>query len=188
MLEKHYECFILEMMEQSNNKIPNKALSIIALCLALFGILLAVIFDFVIFKDAILQFIAALILPVIAFFVLFVAMIVSFLFVFGIFLVDSYGFWPLPLAINFFKAILNDIKVTNDQLMAFRVLRFFLIIICVTIMVLSIVSKNIVKNALKQGIDRKLIRGNKGRANAALVLAILGLIVSIGALAITLTI
>ena len=173
------------MEEINSNKTPGKALSIVALCMVLVSIPLAVIFDFVIFKDVILQFIAALILPVIAFFVLFVAMIASFIFVFGIFLVDSYGFWPLTLAINFFKEILSDIKVTNDQIMAFRVLRVFLIIICVTIMVLSIITKILAKKAIKAGVEPKVMRGNKGRATASIVLAILGLIVSIGALAIT---
>lgn len=173
------------MMEERTKKHSSShILAIIALCLAIFAIVLAVIFDITAFADVVLQFIAALILPVIAFVVLFMAMIVSFILIFGVYLVKEYGFWPLSLSIQFFKEILADIKVTTDQIETFRGLRVVLILICIAIIVLGIVAKSLAKNDSEKGVIPRVVGSTKGMAKAATILGILGIIVSVAALVI----
>lgn len=164
-----------------------KTLAIISMVSAFLAIFLAVVFDVIAFKDVILQFIASLILPIVAFVFLCILMLASIMFIFGILLVKEYGFWPLTLSIDFFKQLLSEIKVTQEALQTFRMFRLILIFICLCIMILAIVSKALLGRQPKEydenGKKRKRKNGVRSMANTGLVLAILGLIVSLSAIA-----
>ena len=164
-----------------------KTLAIISMVSAFLAIFLAVVFDVIAFKDVILQFIASLILPIVAFVFLCILMLASIVFIFGILLVKEYGFWPLTLSIDFFKQLLSEIKVTQEALQTFRMFRLILIFICLCIMILAIVSKALLGRQPKEydenGKKRKRKNGVRSMANTGLVLAILGLIVSLSAIA-----
>lgn len=167
-----------------------KTLALISMLVVLLSIPLAAVFDFISLKDVILQFIAALIIPIIAFFVLCVAMIASIIFIFGIFLIEEYGFWPLTLSIDFFKEIIGDIKVTPEAIQLFSIFRIILIVICVAMIVLAIVSKVIGSDNGEQeftpeGKPIKKKNPAKGMSTVAIVFAILGIVVSVGALLIS---
>lgn len=164
-----------------------KTLAIISMVSAFLAIFLAVVFDVIAFKDVILQFIASLILPIVAFVFLCILMLASIVFIFGILLVKEYGFWPLTLSIDFFKQLLSEIKVTQEALQTFRMFRLILIFICLCIMILAIVSKALLGRQPKEydenGKKRKRKNGVRSMANTGLALAILGLIVSLSAIA-----
>lgn len=172
-------------MEEEKKSSTAKVLSTVALFLAIGAIFLAIIFDIVSFAEVVLQFVLALILPVFAFVFLFIAMIASIIFIFGVYLLEEYGFWPLSLSIQFFKEIVDDIQVTQAQLDTFRGLRVVLIVICIAIITLAIISKVLAKKDAQNGVIPRVVRSTRAKANAALILGILGLLVSIGALAIT---
>lgn len=172
-------------MEEAKKSSTAKVLSTIALFLAIGAIVLAIIFDITAFAEVVLQFVAALILPIFAFVFLLIAMIASFIFIFGIYLAKEYGFWPLSLSIQFFKEIVDDIEVTQSQIDTFRALRVVLIVICVAIITLAIISKVLAKKDAQNGVIPRVVRSTRGKATAALILGILGFLVSIGALAIT---
>ena len=67
-----------------------KACSIIAFVTVMVTLLLAIIVDFAIFAQVILTFIGGIFISVIAFVVLFMLMIVSFVFIFGFYLAEEY--------------------------------------------------------------------------------------------------
>ena len=169
-----------------------KTLAIVAMVSAFAAIILAIIFDIIAFKEVILQFIASLILPVIAFVFLCIAMIASIVFIFGILLIKEYGFWPLTLSIDFFKQLLSEIKVSHEAIQLFTAFRFVLIFICVCIIIVAVVSKAMMgqqdgeldENGKK--IKRK--NGVKSMSSVGLVFGILGLIVSLSAVALVMQI
>lgn len=173
-----------DVQAQKKNKVA-QILGLVGMLLAFFAIFLAIGFDIFSFKEVILQFIAALILPVLAFVVFFIAMLASLILIFGIILLKEYGFWPLTLSFQFFKEIINDIKVTPSQISTFLTCRIILIIICLSIIGLAIAS--IVLNTEQEVEVRGVIvkRKNKGASATstfALIFGILGLLVSVAAL------
>ena len=151
------------------------------------AIVLAVIFDIVAFREAILQFVASLILPVIAFVFLCIAMIASIIFIFGIYLLKEYGFWPLTLSIDFFKQLLSEIKISEQALQTFMIFRVVLLAICLCIIAVAIVSK-VLSEPQEEKVDekgRKIKRKNgvAAMSSLGLVFGILGLLVSLSAIA-----
>ena len=177
-------------MEETNNKNRKtaKILAIIAFISVFVAIPLAVVFDIIAFKDVIFHFIAAIFIPVAAFVLFFIAMLASFILIFGIYLVKEYSFWPLNLSLEFFRQIIGDIKVSAEAIQLFITFRAILIAICVTIIALAAVSKSLMgkeKPLLNEkGKKIKKRNGINGMSTAAIVLGSLGLIVSIGAIVI----
>ena len=94
--------------------------------LSIFLIFLAAIFDVIAFKDTILTFIGGIIISAAAFVVLCILFLISFILIFGFYLVKTEGFWPLPLSIEFFKEVMGEVKVTAEQIAMFRIFRIIL--------------------------------------------------------------
>ena len=163
-----------------------RTLAIIAMASAFGAIALAFIFDVIAFREAILQFVLSLILPVIAFIVLVIAMIASIIFVFGLFLLKDYGFWPLILSFEFFKYLLSEIKISQEAIQTFLIFRYVLISICVAIIVVAIVSKALSgpkqKKFDENGKKIKRKDGTRAMSSVGLVFGILGLLVSLVAI------
>ena len=170
-------------MENENSKSLAKVLTIVSFALAIASIFLAIIFDFVAFKEVVLQFVAALILPCIAFVVLIIAMIASCIFIFGVYLIKEYGFWPLSLSIQFFREIIGDIKITSSQIQLFITFRIILLALCLIILGLAITARIMAKKDKEAGV-KGAYRLVKGMSIVSIILATLGMIVSIGAIAI----
>ena len=164
-----------------------KTLAIVSMASAFAAILLAIVFDAIAFKEVILQFVASLILPIMAFVVLFIAMIASIICVFGILLLKEYGFWPLTLSIEFFKQLLSEIKVSADALHTFIIFRAVLLVICLCIIILAIASKALSgpkeKNVDEKGKRIKRKDGARAMSTVGLIFGILGLVVSLSAIA-----
>ena len=168
-----------------NEKIKSvgKTLSILSLVLAIISIFLAVLFDFISFKDAILHFVGGIIISCIVFVFLVAFFIVSFILIFGFYLVKLYGFLPLSISINLFKEIMGDIVITNEQIITFRIFRFILLAICITILIISIIARIKIKKEKEVGLI--FSRSVKNMAKSATILAIIGLIISLVAIIIS---
>lgn len=173
-----------EMQKKSKGQgRPSRTISVIALTLAIFSIFLALIFDFIAFKDTILMFIAIIVVGSVAFVFLFMLFLMSFILIFGFYLVEQYGFWPLSLTIQFFKEMFGDLTITAEQMQMFISFRIALICICVVLLGLSITARVMVEKDIKAGFVRR-IDSTPGCAKAALALSIMGLLISLGAMAI----
>ena len=155
-----------------------KACSIIAFVTVMVTLLLAIIVDIAIFAQVILTFIGGIFISVIAFVVLFMLMIVSFVFIFGFYLAKEYGFWPLSLSFQFFKEILADIQITPEQVATFRGWRIAFLILCIFSLIMAIIALH--KDEM---INEKVPL--KGMSVTALVFSIMGIVTALGMIAVT---
>ena len=145
-----------------------KVLSIISFILVLLALLTAFITDIVLFKDAILTFIGGIIASVFIFVIMIFAMIVSIIMIFGIFLLENYGFWPLSVTLDAFRDILNDIVITQEQVSTFISIRVVLLTICISTLIMSIIAKH------KEEDQKKVPL--KGMSIVTFVFSILGIL------------
>ena len=155
-----------------------KACSIIAFVTVMLTLLVAIIVDFAVFSQVILTFIGGIFISAIAFVVLFILMIFSFVLVFGFYLAEQYGFWPLTLSIQFFKEILADIKITPEQVAIFRGWRIAFLILCIFALIMAIIALH--KDEM---ISKKVPL--KGMSVVAMIFAIMGIVTALGMIAIT---
>ena len=155
-----------------------KACSIIAFVTVMLTLLAAIIVDFAVFSQVILTFIGGIFISAIAFVVLFILMIFSFVLVFGFYLAEQYGFWPLTLSIQFFKEILADIKITPEQVAIFRGWRIAFLILCIFALIMAIIALH--KDEM---ISKKVPL--KGMSVVAMIFAIMGIVTALGMIAIT---
>ena len=107
--------------QQNKPKRISKIYTGIAFGLVWFSILLAIIMDLLALKDVILTFIGAIIISAAALVIMFVAFIISIIFVFGFYLLKEHGFWPVKVALNLFKDVLGDIHITANDVQAIMV-------------------------------------------------------------------
>ena len=148
-----------------------------------FALLLAVIFDFIAFKDVILHFVAGIIVTGIAFVFLTVMFVASFILVFGFLIIDDYGFWPLKLTVSLFKDILGDIHISAESVQLFFIFRIILFVICIAIVVLAIIAKAYIKQDKAKGLYN--IKDNTtGMSTAALTMGIIGMLLSLPVVAV----
>ena len=179
--------------EEKENPVETKAkkptlvsqkVTMTAFGLSIFLIFLAAIFDLIAFKDTILTFIAGIVVSAAAFVVLCVLFLISFILIFGFYLVQKEGFWPLPLSIEFFKEVMGEVKVTAEQIAMFRTFRIVLIVLCIATLIVAIVGKVMTKKDIKAGLVKRL-KSVDGYATTAIVLTIIGALVSMATIAIT---
>ena len=114
-------------VEKKTGMLPlERAAKIIALVifpLVLSAAIGAVVSDIVIFASNILMFFVACLGAVAAFIIGFVLMIVSIVFIFGIYLLEEYGFWPITWTASTFTEILADAKITPEQVQILLLVR-----------------------------------------------------------------
>ena len=155
-----------------------KACSIIAFVTVMVTLLAAIIVDIAVFAEVIAMFLAGIFVSVCAFIFLFILMIASFIFIFGFYLAEQYGFWPLTLSFQFFKEILADIQITPEQVAVFRGWRIAFLILCIFALIMAIIALH--KDEM---ISKKVPL--KGMSVTALIFAILGILTAFGMIAIT---
>ncbi len=159
-----------------NNK---KALAIIAFTIVMLTLLVAVISDVAIFANAIISFIIAIIVGAIVFMVALMLMIISFCFIFGFYLIDQYGFWPLTWSTQFFNEVMADGTISSGQVQAFIGFRIAFLVICIITIVLAIMALH--KDPMVKNEKIPL----KGMSIATIVFSVLGIITAIGMLTIS---
>ena len=160
-----------------------KILAIICFSLIVAALVTAIVSDAIIVGQSILGFVLALIIAVIAFIVGVILMIISCMLVFGVYLLDQEGFWPIAWAESAFKDVMKDYQVTQAQIDTLIIIRIVLLVICISVFIMSIIVVRHVKKIKKQDktINRK---PTSGFGTASLVLSILGMIASLGVLAV----
>ena len=160
-----------------------KILAIVCFSLIMAALVAAIVSDAIIVGQSILGFVLSLIIAVIAFIVGVILMIISCMLIFGIYLLDQEGFWPIAWAERAFKDVMKDYQVTQAQIDTLITIRIVLLVICISVFIMSIIVVRHVKKIKKQDktINRK---PTSGFGTASLVLSILGMIASLGVLAV----
>ena len=160
-----------------------KILAIVCFSLIMAALVAAIVSDAIIVGQSILGFVLSLIIAVIAFIVGVILMIISCMLIFGIYLLDQEGFWPIAWAESAFKDVMKDYQVTQAQTDTLMTIRIVLLVICISVFIMSIMVVRHVKKIKKQDktINRK---PTSGFGTASLVLSILGMIASLGVLAV----
>ena len=139
-------------------ELPKKAkvarvISIVIFSTVMACLVLALVTDFSIFAQQIFAFIGGCIAAVAAFVLGFVFMIFSIVLIFGVYLLEQQGFWPLTWASNAFHSALHDNPVTHDQVVALISTRIVIAVLCFICFVLSIVVLALAKKAKKENPD-----------------------------------
>ena len=160
---------------------PYEIIALIAFIMCFISLALALIFDVASFSQVILKLLAAIIVPIILFFLLFILFLASFVLIFGFFLVKEYGFWPLTLSIQIFKEIIGEIVFKPNDIDKFVNMRIILIVLCSLILISAIVSK-VLHNVDVKKLNIKPNLKSKKLSTAAIVLSTIGLMTSIGAI------
>lgn len=161
-------------MQNSSKANAAKVIAIIAFSLVMTALAIAIISDVTLFAEQVMAFIGACLVSVMVFFFGCILFIVSIAFLFGIYLLDEYGFWPVAWTKQTFAEILKDYAITQEQIATTTLIRTALIIICISVFVLSIVALSLRKSATKDGDQ-----GSKGLTISfgvvSLILSILGI-------------
>lgn len=133
-----------------------KIIAIVAFCLCMTCLATAITSDIVIFSEQIIQFILAVVMCGFLFYFLIIAFLVSFVLIFGFYIVKSHGFWPAKITIGAFKGLVGEIKVGANQLVTVATIRWILLVLCFLCFIASIVSLIFLKILKKHGfVDKK---------------------------------
>lgn len=164
-----------------------KAAKIIAIvCFALVFSLIPIAFvvDIVTFADVFFAFITGILGATVMFVIGFFLMMVSCLLIFGIYLLEEYGFWPIEWAIKAYNESMAEATITAEQILIFRIVRIVLLVLCVLIIAACIVSLVLKKKVKKTGYVGKTAMITAFDI-VAIIFAIFGILVAIGMLAIS---
>lgn len=160
-----------------------KILAIVCFSLIMGALVTALVSDAIIVGQAILGFVLALFIAVITFIVGFFLVIVSCILIFGIYLLDSEGFWPVTWAETAFNDVMKDYQVTQSQINTLIIIRIVLLVICISVLIMSIIVTKHVKKIKKQDPSIK-VKPTKGFALTSHVLSIMGIVSALGIMAV----
>lgn len=160
-----------------------KIIAIVCFALLMAALATAIVSDIIILGKLILGFVLAIFMAAVVFFVGFFLMLVSMILVFGFYLVEEVGFWPVTWAETVFKQIIAENKLTTDQLGEIVIVRIVLLAICVLALASIIVAMVLSKKAKKVNEERKQ-KLTKAFSILSLIFSILGIIVTSGAIVI----
>lgn len=160
-----------------------KTLAITCFILVLSALASALISDAIVVGQAILGFALALVISIVVFFFAIICMFISIVLVFGIYLLENNGFWPIDWAKNAFDEVMKDYEVTQGQLNDLFVIRIILLVVCIAAFVIAIIAIKRIKKEKKKEPSIKVVP-YKGFAISSLVFSILGIIACGSALAV----
>ncbi|MCR5332636.1 MAG: hypothetical protein K6E11_01275 [Bacilli bacterium] len=155
-----------------------KIIAIIAFALVMSALAGALVSDIVLFARQIIYFIVGCVGAVMAFIVGFFLFLISCILIFGIYLAESQGFWPVTWAQQIFTQVLNDGKLTPEEISVILIVRIILAVICFIVFVLSIVCLALKKRAKKKGEEDKQ-KLTKSFGTISLIFSILGLFAAV---------
>lgn len=166
----------------SKHDLAVRILSIIVFSLIISALLTALISDGILLSKQIFGFIFALVASAIVFVFAIICMLFSIILIFGVYLLESEGFWPMAWTVSAYKSIMADYALTPEQIHSALVIRIILLVICVIVFIASIVALAMLKRAKKNNkeIKRKM---ETTFSVLALIFSILGMIVCLGATA-----
>lgn len=154
-----------------------KVFAIVAFSLTMAALASAIASDVIVFATQIILFIAACFGGAIAFIIGLVLFMISFILVFGFYIMDAYGFWPATWAVETFNSILADAKLAPEQIQILIIVRIVLVATCVIALGLSIASLVLLKSIKKNGITKKQ-KLSKAFSIVALIFSILGVLMA----------
>ena len=166
-------------IENKKEKYVPKTLALIAFIIIIATIFLALISYTIIFHDAITTYISSLIVCMYAFILLFIVMVISFIVVFGIPLVQKYGFWPAKLTRDLYHNIIGDIVITKNQMQLFKIFSLVFVLFALSTLSIAIIAFIKDKQEKKNGAEPKVVF--KPFAIIALILSILASLSFLGA-------
>ena len=161
-----------------------KIIAIVCFALVFSLIIVAFVVDIVTFADVFFAFITGILGATVMFVIGFFLMMVSCLLIFGIYLLEEYGFWPIEWAIKAYNESMAEATITVEQILIFRIVRIVLLVLCVLIIASCIVSLILKKKAKKAGYVGKTAMITAFDI-VAIIFAIFGILVAIGMLAIS---
>ena len=167
-------------MEDTNLKkiyVP-KIIAIIAFILTFTLLLVAIIVDISIVYEYILTFIFAIIASIFLFFIFLVAFVISCMLVFGVYLANTYGFWPINATKDSFLAIMGDAVINQEQISTFATIRIIILVLVIVSFILSIIALAIDKK-LKNQRKKPPKVACKAFAIVALIFSIFGIIAGV---------
>lgn len=170
-------------IENKKEKYVPKTLALIAFIIIIATIFLALISYTIIFHDAITTYLSALYICMLTFMLLFIVMVISFIVVFGIPLVQKYGFWPAKLTSDVYHNIIGDISITKDQMQLFKIFSFIFALFALSTLSIAIIAFIKDKQEKKNGAEPKVVF--KPFAIIALILSILASLLFLGAFGLT---
>ena len=160
------------------NKVT-KTFAITCFILVMSALASALISDAIVVGQAILGFALALVIAIVVFFFAIILMFLSIILVFGIYLLENNGFWPIDWAKNAFDEVMKDYQITPGQLNDLFVIRIILLAVCIAAFVIAIITIKRIKKEKKKDPTIK-VGHYKGFATAGMVLSMLGALASIG--------
>ncbi len=165
-----------EVTKRSGIAKAAQVVAIIVFALILSALLFAIISDIAIFAQQIFSFFFACVAGVFVFLIGCILMVVSIVFIFGIYLLADRGFWPIQWASETFKQIINDNKITQQQISTFGIIRVVLIVICVLCLILAVIALSLNKTTPKS--ERAKVTTPFGVIS--LIFSILGIVAALG--------
>ena len=132
-----------------------RILAIIVFSITMSLIVAVFITDGALFAQQIITFITACIGAAAAWIFGIIAFVVSIMMIFGILLIEQYGFWPNTFASNAFKDIMKDAVITNDQLIALKLSRTIFLIFAIIAFIGAIVALSMRKSVAKDDHTRR---------------------------------
>ena len=128
------------------------ALIISIVCFVLvFGLLLlAIISDILIFAQQLIMFVVAVLGAAVAFMFGFILLVLSCVLIFGVYIIESVGFWPYDWAKQAFTEIIKDAEITNAQLNFLIGVRIALLAGCIFVFLSAVAALVFVTIAKKQ--------------------------------------
>lgn len=156
-----------------------KTIAIISFILTFTMLTAAIVSDIAIFGEFIFNFVVACVLSPYIFLASILIWLISCVLVFGIYITEEYGFWPLDWTMEAFKEIVGDAQITQQQIDLFRNLRVVILAVCLVSFILSIVALKMHKKAKIEGFERQRM---KGFAIPSLIFSLFGILMGIGIL------
>lgn len=170
----------LQNIDQEQGKglaTASRVIDIIVFTLTMLALTAAIISDFAIFAEQILTIIAGFIVACIMFMVFLIAFFLSVILVFGVYLMDTYGFWPLTLSSELCQQALHDAAISDEQISVLLAIRMILLVVCIVCFIGAIVSSVLKKAAKKQGFAGKT-KGTTAFSTLALIFSLFGIALS----------
>ncbi len=132
-----------------------KIIAICCFCLVMAALLYETVSDVIIFSKQILQFIGGIVATALLFVFMLICFVASFILIFGFYLFQQQGFWPIKVTKTAFLDMMGEISFDNISPSLFSGVRISLIVLCVISLVSAIVSLSLRKAAINEGFIDK---------------------------------
>ena len=148
---------VVEAKQNTPSKLQKviKILAIVVFSLIMTALVTTLVSDIIIFGRQLVIFLFALFASAIVFVIAFVLMVISCICIFGVYILETQGFWPVSWMNQAFTSIVQEAALTPGQAMAIAIIRIVMIVICVIVFIASIVILCLAKKVKKENKEAK---------------------------------